>query len=201
MSVIEGYWASAVGCSALFVCSFRALTDTWVPWGSSQVLCSSCLFFTGLKGYWHSRSRVLSVLFVCSVQASRNTGAPELSGIFCSFCPFFVEPPAVRYCLFFLSLFRASRDTGGPAVGYCPFLCQFFWGPERYWGPSCWVLSVFYLSFSGLEGYQGSGCRVSSVFVLSVSSSVLVGRRRKEGKNKEENNNGKSKSNNRNPGG
>ena len=139
-------------------------------WGSGCRVLSVlfCLPISGLGGFWGSSCRILSVLFVCQFRASRDSGAP-----------------AVRYCLFFLSVkfgpwgvwgsrcrvssvlfvcqLRASGDSGAPAVGYCLFFVYVSFMPQGILRLQLsGIVCSFCLSISVLRGFWGSSCRVLS---------------------------------------
>jgi hypothetical protein len=88
ISGLRGFWGSS--CRVLyflFVCQIRASGDSGAPavgyclfflfvnFGPqgilglqlSGIVCSFCVSISGLRGFWGSSCRVLSVLFVCSL--------------------------------------------------------------------------------------------------------------------------------------
>ena len=143
--------APAVGCCLFFLSDCSGLEGYWG---------SSCR----LEGFWSSICQVLSVLFVCSFQASSDTRAPAvgyclffsgLKGGWCSRC----RVLSVR----FLSTVRDWRDTWAPDVGYCRFFCVCSFRASRDPGGPSVGCGLFFLSlllfFSGPKGYLGSSCR------------------------------------------
>ena len=182
-SGLEGHWNSS--CRVLsvpFVCQLRAsldtrppavryclyfLSDNFRPRGTlrlqlSSIICSFDLSLAGLEGRWGPSCRVLSVLSVYQVRASKDTGAQ-----------------AFGYCLFFLSVNCRPRGTLGLKLsGIVCHFCLSISGLEGHWGSSCralYVLSVCQFRASRDTGLQLSGTVCS--FCLSIGASIDTGAR------------------------